>query len=300
MRYLYGKSALVTGASSGIGREIAEALSNAGYHVYGTSRKPAKEPVQSGEMLGFLKMIAMDVRDERSIEAAVEKVLEAEGSIGVLINCAGIGIAGSVEDTSADEAIEQFDVNLFGALRVIRAVMPSMRQRRNGIIINIGSVAGSISIPFQSMYSASKAALSSLTSALRMETAPFGIKAVIIEPGDTKTGFTASRTYTRGAKENEAYRNAFERALYTMVKDEINGMPPESVANAVMSCLKRGNPPPKSAVGLQYKFLCLLNKLLPLRLQNAVVKGMYSGKLPKDAIWTFNKDVAGGNDNGSI
>src|SRR5580700_9890414 len=142
---------LVTGASSGIGRACAELLAARGYRVDGASRRPVSR--------ALVEPVSMDVRDDASVRDAVEGVMAREGRIDIVVNNAGIAIAGAVEDTSIEEAIEQFDVNFFGVLRVCRAVLPHMRERRSGYIVNIGSIGGLVAIPFQGLYSASKFAL---------------------------------------------------------------------------------------------------------------------------------------------
>ena len=131
-----------------------------------------------------------------SVEQAVATVLGREGRLDIVVNNAGMGIAGPVEDTSIEQAKRQLEVNFFGAFRVCRAVLPAMRRQRSGYIVNIGSIGGLIAIPYQSMYSASKFALEGLSEALRMEVRPFGIRVVIIEPGDHKTALTENRQFS--------------------------------------------------------------------------------------------------------
>src|SRR5579872_2559800 len=174
--------ALVTGASSGIGRACAELLAARDFRVYGASRHPL--PGSSFESL------PMDVRDEESVTAGIASIVQREGRLDVIVNNAGIAIAGAVEDTSVEEAKDQFDVNFFGALRVCRAVLPVLRDQRSGTIVNIGSIGGLIALPFQGLYSASKFALEGLSESLRLEVAPFGIHVVLIEPGDQQTPLT--------------------------------------------------------------------------------------------------------------
>jgi len=200
----YGHVVLITGASSGIGKAAAEYLMKNGYKVYGTSRKEQADCTYEGSSGGFIKMLKLDVCSEESIEKAVNCIMKEEGRINILINCAGFGIAGSVEDTSIDEAYKQFDTNFFGVLRMCRSILPIMRAQKKGLIINVSSIAGLISIPYQSMYSASKFAIEAATEALRCEVKPFGINVSLVEPGDTKTGFTCKREFTQGSK-NSVY-----------------------------------------------------------------------------------------------
>ena len=178
--------ALVTGASSGIGKAIAQLMAKNGYTVFGTSRKASGQTVQTGDV--SYVMLPMALEDESSIEAAVAQVIDRYGRIDVLVNAAGSGIAGAIEETTADEAKLQFDVCFFGVVSVLNHVLPHMRAAGGGTVINVGSMASCFPVPYQGMYSAVKAALLMLTATLRMELRPFGIRACVVEPGDTKTG----------------------------------------------------------------------------------------------------------------
>lgn len=292
----YGNVAMVTGATSGIGRCVAQMLCENGLHVYGTARRvEAFTPMESGHYGGFVKMLAMDVRSQDSVDEGVRAVMKNEGRIDIVVNAAGMGIAGAVEDTSAAEAAEQMDTNFLGALRVMRAVLPLMRAQGRGLVVNISSVAGWVPVPFQSMYSASKYALEAVTQALRLEAGPFGVRAVLVEPGDTRTGFTKARRFTEGTKTNPAYRTRCERALYSMTVSERKGHDPRKVARAVCRVVQLARPPVRKVVGLEYKLLYALNKLLPARWFVFLVGRFYTSKpLPKDPVWSFEKDVLGG------
>ncbi len=176
------KVAIVTGGTSGIGLAAVEALRARGCVVYALSRH--------GHGEGH---IPCDVADESSVQAAVEAVLKKEGRIDILVNCAGFGISGAGELTPLDTAKKQLDVNLFGTANMVNAVIPAMRSQGGGRIVNTGSVAGFVPIPFQTWYSASKAAVQSFTRAMGNELSPFGITRAAVLPGDTKTGCTAAR-----------------------------------------------------------------------------------------------------------
>ena len=147
------------------------------------------------------------------MERAVKHIMEEAGTIDALINNAGCGLAGAVEDTSSEEAILQMDVNFMGAFRVARAVLPVMRQRRSGVIVNVSSLGGLFGLPFQSFYSASKFALEGFTESLRHEVGKFGIRVVLVEPGDVKTGFTGSRVLAAAAGSSSAYAAAFSKCM---------------------------------------------------------------------------------------
>ncbi len=216
---------LVTGASSGLGAAGARALAARGHRVYGASRSaaPADRPV-SGEPVP----LPMDVTSTDSVAEGIRTVLDREGQVDAVVNNAGIGIAGAVEDTSVEEAQALFDTNFFGAHRVCRAVLPHFRARRSGLIVNVGSIGGRLTIPFQGFYSASKAALDALTAGLRMECADFGTRVVLIEPGDFATAFTEHRVFAAEAGEGSSYRARCERAVATMARDERGGAPPDA------------------------------------------------------------------------
>ena len=195
---------LVTGASSGIGKACAELLFARGCRVYGTSRQAPRALVEArtSDLAPLLRMIPLDVTSDDSVDAAVGVVLACEGRLDAVVNNAGFGVAGAAELTTIEEAREQFETNFFGTVRVCRAVLPVMRQQGSGRILNISSIAGRIGIPFQAFYSASKFAIEGFSEALRMEVAPFGVKVVLIEPGDFRTGFTAARKWRTGDGES--------------------------------------------------------------------------------------------------
>ncbi len=286
----HGGVTLITGATSGIGRAIALELAARGCHVYGTGRRAMADEPRKGE--GFVRYIAMDVTDEASVKAALESVLSAEGRLDVLINCAGNGIAGAVEETGSAEVQGQFDVNFFGAARVARLALPVFRAQQSGVLINVSSVGADFALPFQSCYSASKAALNAWTDALRMEVRPFGVQVAYVCPGDTKTGFTGARAYSDGTK-TSAYKSALGKAIYAMKRDELNGGEPEAIAKAVARLLNRGRLPHKVTTGFGYKCIMLAKRLLPYALVEALLRFLYLRKEPDAKIWSFEKDVLG-------
>lgn len=226
---------LITGASSGIGLECARHLASRGHRVYGTSRRAT-----AGE--GAVHMLPLDVNDDASVAACVASVLERESRIDVLVNNAGFGLAGAIEETTIDEARSQFDTNVFGPLRMCRAVLPHMRQARRGLIVNMSSIAGLVPVPFQAMYGASKAALEFLSESMRMELRPFGVHVALLEPGDFKTGFTANRVRIAAANGDSPYRQWFERALAVMERDERNAPPPTAIARKLEQLVAGGTP----------------------------------------------------------
>lgn len=265
------KVALVTGSSTGIGKAIYLELIKQGWIVYGTSRKIEENHIKNidGGM-----MINLDVNNQESVDKAMSLIKEKEGKLDALINNAGYGIAGSVEDTSHDEAMMQFNTNFFGALSTIRASLDMLRQSK-GIIINISSVAGLLSIPFQSMYSASKAAMESASEALRMELKEDKVRVCMIEPGDTKTAFTDNRQMIEKAF-NSRYEKRLKASVARMKKDEQNGTPPSSVAKLTYKMINKKNPPIRRTVGFSYQLILFLKRILPNRLIMWIVGKMYA------------------------
>lgn len=226
--------ALVTGASLGIGQSCAALLAQKGYRVYGASR--------SAVSVSPVLPVKMDVTLDHSVCEACDSIIQREGRLDVLINSAGMGMGGSLEDTSPTEARDQFEVNLIGVLRVCRAALPIMRQQGSGCIVNIGSIGGLVAIPYQGAYSASKFALEGLTECLRMEVKRFGIRVILIEPGDHRTAFSKNRRMTEASSENPAYRAACTRAVQRMIADEEAGPPPDDVARLVYKVIRTRNP----------------------------------------------------------
>ena len=259
------RTILITGASSGIGLAAAKHFALMGDTVYGLSRHPVKTE-------GVVPLAA-DVTDETAVQSTISQLLEQEGRIDVLLCCAGFGISGTVEHTDIADTQKQFDVNYFGALRCIRAVLPAMRKQRDGCILLVSSVAGALSIPFQAHCSATKSALNALSLALQNEVRPYGIRVAALLPGDIKTGFTAAREKT--AQGADVYP-ALPRSIERMERDEQNGMPPECIAKALYRLSRKKHPAPFSTVGLQYRFFLFLQKILPARVYNFIVGMLYA------------------------
>lgn len=262
-----GKIALVTGGSSGIGRCAAEALRDRGCVVYEVSRRAC--PPEGVQHLG------VDVTDETAVKAAVEQIDRAEGRLDILVNCAGFGISGAVEFTEAAEARRQFEVNFFGMDTVTRAVIPVMRRGSGGRIVNVSSVAAVAHIPFQTYYSASKAAIESYTCALANELKPFGITVTAAQPGDIRTGFTAARK--KSARGDEVYGGRIGKGVARMERDEQGGMSPEFAGRYIAKLAMKKSVKPVYTVGFSYKCLSLLCKILPCRFRNWIVGLLYAG-----------------------
>ncbi len=267
MAQIYGKIALVVGASSGVGKACADYLLSKGFTVYGTSRK-----AKFGDIRDKIMMIPLDVTDEESIKQAVEYIYQKEGAIHVLINCPGYGLAGSVEDITTKEAIDLFNTNFFGIMSCCREVLPIMRNQQDGLIVNITSVAGFISIPYQSMYSASKYALEAMTEALRIEVKPFKVRVSMIAPGDMKTNFV--RVYAKNSA-NSVYKDRCDKAIESMIKSEENGPGAEVVVRELKKIINKKNPSIRRVVGWQYKLIGLLVRLLPKKVVEFAVTKIY-------------------------
>lgn len=267
MQYPYGNEILIVGASSGIGESAVTLFADAGYTVWAVSRR------MTTESSGNVHSLPMDVTDENSIRSAMESIHERGGAPRILLYCAGMGIAGAVEDTPVDAVIRQMDTNYYGFLRLLPHVMPTMRAQKNGLVLAVSSVAGLVSLPFQSQYAASKYALEATVQALRNEAKPYGIKAALIEPGDTKTGFTAYRKME--LPEGSPYTEACTRAVGRMAKDEQNGKSPETAAKVALHLCSQKNPPQHNVVGADYKCLAMLIKLFPAAVVEKVMGKLY-------------------------
>ena len=259
--------AVVTGASSGIGLATAKMLITKGVKVYGIAHNDYKSEFD------FFKC---DVTDINQIKEALKSIFEKEGQIDYLVNCAGMGISGSVENSPNEKIQKIFNVNFFGTVNMCKEVLPYMRKNNFGHIVNISSVAGELPIPFQTFYSATKASIESFTAGLSMEVKPFGIKAVCVLPGDTKTGFTAARE--KNETDDESYGKRVKNSVGQMEKDEQNGMTPESVAKVICKALFKRNPKPINVVGFKYKFFLFLNRLLPKKLVYKILYSLYAKK----------------------
>lgn len=260
------KTAIVTGASSGIGLETAKQLAAEGYVVFGLSRHEG-----SAEEIRY---ICCDVTDEKAVERAVAKVIEENGRLDAVVNCAGFGISGAIEFTSTEEAKRLFDVNFFGMVNVNRACIPHLRKTK-GRIVNISSVAAPAAIPFQAYYSASKSAINSYSMALANELRPWGISVVAVMPGDTCTGFTDARE--KSIEGDDLYGGRIGRSVGKMENDERHGMSAVKAAEAVCRAVTSRSERPLRTIGLQYKLIVLLLKLLPAAWSNRLIGLIYSG-----------------------
>lgn len=259
---------LITGISSGFGKAMAERLSGEGHRVYGTHRRDC-------ERIAGVHYIKAEVTDEASVQAAVQEVLDAEGRIDVFINNAGMGIGGPLEFCSLEDASRQMDVNWMGMVRFLHQVLPVMRKQGGGKIICFSSIGGLMGLPFQGLYSASKFAIEGYCEALRLETKDFGIKVVVIEPGDFATGFTAMRKSVDDAAVHAAYPK-YAGSLASIEKDETTGLKPAYLAGKISKIIKKNNPAHHYVIASPLQKLAVFAKwLLPGKCFAAILSLYY-------------------------
>ncbi|GGI57870.1 SDR family oxidoreductase [Winogradskyella haliclonae] len=251
------KVVLITGGSSGIGKSIGEFLKAKDFIVYGTSRNPNNYSDSQ------FPLVALDVTKPETIASCIHNVLEKEGRIDVLVNNAGAGITGPMEEIPDEEIKRNFETNLFGPINVIKAVLPSMREQKNGLVINITSIAGYMGLPYRGVYSASKGALELVTEAFRMELKAFGVHMCNLAPGDFATNIAAGR-YHAPVLENSPYKKSYGDSLETMDAHVDSGGNPNEVAKVIFKIITTKNPKIHYKVGaFMQKFSVVLKRILP-------------------------------------
>ncbi len=261
-----GRLAVVTGASAGIGRAVADRLDGDGWSVVGVSRR--------GTSPGTWQSRVMDVDDDSSVADGMASIIAEHGRIDALVACAGWGLAGPVECTPMAEAKLQLETNFWGAVRAVQATLPSMRAQGSGRVVLISSIGGILGIPFQAFYSASKFALEGFGEALSYEVAPFGVHVTLVEPGNVRTEFTESRRQVAAPEGADPYSAASARAVEKMAEDEAAGVPAADVAAAVHRVLVASRPPRRVSVGKLGERVGIVGKrLLPYRVFEAAAKG---------------------------
>lgn len=229
---------VITGANSGIGRAAAVQLAAAGHRVFGTMRsldKGAKLSAAAAERNVEVTPVVVDVTDSESVARGFAQVLDAAGSIDVLVNNAGIGMNATVEDAPLDEAMGVFDANVWGPVRCAKAVLPTMRAQGSGHIVQISSIAGRVGLPAQPIYSGSKWALEGMSESMAHNLAPFGIRVSIIEPGVTRTAILAKNS---DMPEGTAYTDAYARMFDMYASGIAANVRPEAVAETIQRCLE--------------------------------------------------------------
>jgi short-subunit dehydrogenase len=267
------KVILITGAASGIGRAIGDHLSSKGFNVYGTSRNP-----QNADNTISFPLLKLDLADHSSIKKAFNVVISKEGRLDVLVNNAGAGITGPIEETPNDEIKKAFQTNFFGSMDMIKTALPIMRKQGSGLIINITSVAGYMGLPYRGIYSASKAALEITTEALRMELKQFGIKLTNIAPGDFATNIAAGR-YHSPVLEDSPYKEQYKDTLNMMNEHVDSGEDPIKVAHKVYQVIHRSNPRVRYTVGaFLQKMSIVLKRILPGKVYEKMIMNHYNLK----------------------
>lgn len=263
------KVVLITGGSSGIGKSIGEFLHQKGFVVYGTSRNPERV------LNSVFPLLPLDVRNTASIQAVVAKIIAASGKLDIVINNAGVGITGPLEEIPADEIKNNFETNFFGPIEVMKAVLPQMRKQKSGLIINITSIAGYMGLPYRSVYSASKGALELITEALRMEVKSFGIAITNVAPGDFATNIASGRFHAPVIK-GSAYEKVYGDMLATMDEHVDSGSNPSEMAEAVYRIIQAKNPKIHYKVGaFMQKFSILLKRMLPDKVYEKMLMNHY-------------------------
>ena len=262
------KVVLITGGSSGIGKAIGEYLHHKGFVVYGTSRNPDQITHS------VFPLVALDVRNPESIATAVAKIISISGRLDVVINNAGIGITGPLEEIPTQEIKNNFETNFFGPIEVMKVVLPQMRQQKSGLIINITSIAGYMGLPYRSIYSASKGALELVTEALRMEVKSFGIRITNVAPGDFATNIASGRYHTPSA--GSAYEMSYAANLNRMNEHVDSGSNPIEMADAIFSIIQNPNPKIHYKVGaFMQKFSIVLKRILPDQVYEKLLMNHY-------------------------
>ncbi|WP_046757248.1 SDR family oxidoreductase [Kordia jejudonensis] len=264
------KVVLITGGSSGIGKSIGILLASKGYTVYGTSRNPAKFT-----NFNEFNLLALDVRNTETIQKAVATIVQKEGRLDVLINNAGVGITGPIEETPDEEIHKAFQTNLYGPIAVMKAVLPQMRSQKSGLIINVTSIAGYMGLPYRGIYSASKGALELVTEAMRMETKMFGVEITNVAPGDFATNIAAGRYHTP-VFDNSPYKEVYGNMLTEMDAHVDEGSDPKMMAEAVLSIIETKKPKIHYKVGaFMQKFSIVLKRILPDKMYEKLLMNHY-------------------------
>ncbi|HVQ17500.1 MAG TPA: oxidoreductase [Actinomycetes bacterium] len=273
--------ALVTGASSGIGGACVRALHDAGLLVYASARQPATLGDFADQGIATLPL---DVTDEASLQQAVTTIQRSSGAIDVLVNNAGYALQLPIEQAPMQEVRRQFETNVFGAARLAQLVLPGMRAQRAGRIVNIGSMGGRFTLPGGGYYHATKHALEALSDALRLETAGFGVRVVLIEPGPVQTGFGVRATQSMGASQSEdvaAVYESFNVALGRVLARAYDGrrrrfgLSASDVADVVVKAATTRHPRPRYAVGLTARALITGRRLLPDQAWDEVIRRIW-------------------------
>jgi NAD(P)-dependent dehydrogenase (short-subunit alcohol dehydrogenase family) len=267
------KVILITGISSGFGKQTADLLAEKGHSVYGTVRRDADiNPAVHG--------LKLDLMDDDSIKLAVQTVLQREGKIDVLINNAGMHTGGPIETSPLENIKLQMDTNFLGMVKLTKEVLPVMRKQGGGKIINLGSIGGLMGLPFQAFYSAGKFAIEGFSEALRMEVRQFNIRVIIVNPGDFHTNNSANRrNFLVQTNENDPYHKQFLKTLDIIEKDEANGWKPVILAKKIVKIVESKNPNQRYVVSsFEQKLAIVIKRILPGKWFRLILQGHYKIK----------------------
>ncbi len=275
---------IITGASSGIGLATAQLYLNRGWEVYNFSRRPGPVEDLDPTLRGRLHHKVVDLRSRETIERAVTEVLAEQRRVDLVISNAGYGIAGAIEETGEEDYLAQYDVNVFGALRLVQVLLPVLRrelarQPKAGdyrpCLLFVSSLAAVLPIPYQAFYSATKSSLVSLVRCLKMECRDVDIRISVLCPGDVSTGFTAHRQTLELRPESPYYQRQL-RSIQRMEKDERAGKPASYVAQALYRLSQKRRPKSCYVLGFSYRCFYLLAQILPLRLADFILAKLYA------------------------
>ena len=275
-----GKVAVVTGTSSGIGFETSLALAREGYFTYATMRDTTKsnkiKEIAQKENLK-INVLELDVDDEKSVKSAIAQILDQKQRVDVLVNNAGWGLWGCVEDVSIDEFKEQFETNFFSIIRLIQEVAPTMRKQGSGTIVNVSSVVGRIGFPASPAYISFKFALEGLSESMRFEFAPFGVDVIIIEPGVIKTDFMKNMKMAKKSELDTVYKDITTKVVSGVKMMVEMGTPPKEVANTIVKAIKDKKPLPRYVVGNDaLMFLEAKKSKTDIEFENYLKKELYN------------------------
>jgi len=268
-KLIMNKVVLITGGSSGIGKSIGEFLHHKGFVVYGTSRNPERV------LNSVFPLVALDVRNTDTIHKAVAKIIATSGRLDIVINNAGVGITGPIEEIPTEEIKNNFETNFFGPIEVMKAVLPQMRSQKSGLIINITSIAAYMGLPYRGIYSASKGALELITEALRMEVKSFGIQITNVAPGDFATNIASGRFHAPLIKDS-AYEIPYGNTLKMMDEHVDSGSNPNEMAEAIYKIIQNPSPRIHYKVGaFMQKFSIVLKRILPDKVYEKMLMNHY-------------------------
>jgi short-subunit dehydrogenase len=263
------KTVFITGASAGIGRETAILFANKGWQVIASMRNPEKDTVLN--QYKNIKLVKLDVLDETNIKDCVHNVLLDYGKIDVLINNAGLGVFGVFEAATMEQIYRQYDTNVFGTMRVMKAFLPSFRKEKNGVIINLSSGVGKIAVPYMSLYNATKFSIEGLTESLQYELNPLGIRVKLVLPGNIKTNFF-NALITTDVSAFPDYQNAQKLGIESAVEMNTKGAEPEMVAKVIYKAATDNSNRLRYLAGKDVKLFLFMRKLLPDRLFFTLIK----------------------------